>query len=110
MVIPVPLRVKRPRQPTTTEIIMPRTSNLSSLAIAFVLLAAAGGNGRKPAETQAARVARGQMLVSIGGCNDCHTPMKFDAELGMPVPDMTRMLSGHPEGGPDPASTLSGHD
>ena len=36
--------------------------------------------------------------------------MKFDPELGMPVPDMTRMLSGHPQGAPDPASTLSGHD
>jgi len=89
---------------------MPRTSNLSSLAIAFVLLAAAGCNGRKPAETQAARVARGQMLVSIGGCNDCHTPMKFDPEVGMPVHDMTRLLSGHPQGGPEPASALSGHD
>src|SRR3569623_1058027 len=110
MVIPVPLRVKRPRQPTTTEIIMPRSSNLSSLASAFVLLAAAGCYGRKPAETQAARVARGQMLVSSGGGNDCHTPMKFDPEVGMPVHDMTRLLSGHPQGGPEPASALSGHD
>jgi hypothetical protein len=55
-------------------------------------------------------VERGRMLVSIGGCNDCHTPMKFDPEVGMPVPDMSRMLSGHPEGAPDPASTLAGHD
>jgi hypothetical protein len=50
------------------------------------------------------------VLVTIGGCNDCHTPMKFDPELGMPVPDMSRMLSGHPEGAPDPASKLVGHD
>jgi hypothetical protein len=28
----------------------------------------------------------------------------------MPVPDMSRMLSGHPEGAPDPASDLAGHD
>ena len=46
----------------------------------------------------------------MGGCNDCHTPMKFDPEIGMPVPDMTRMLSGHPEGAPDPTTSLSGHD
>ena len=46
----------------------------------------------------------------MGGCNDCHTPMKFDPEIGMPVPDMTRMLSGHPEGAPDPASAITGHD
>jgi hypothetical protein len=33
------------------------------------------------------QVARGRLpFVSIGGCNDCHTPMKFDPELGMPVP------------------------
>ncbi len=80
----------------------------------FVLIAAAltlGACSNRPAPpTPADRVARGRLLVSIGGCNDCHTPMKFDPELGMPVPDMTRMLSGHPAGGPDPASTLSGHD
>jgi hypothetical protein len=63
-----------------------------------------------PPTSTADRVARGRLMVSIGGCNDCHTPMKFDPELGMPVPDMTRMLSGHPTGAPDPASTLAGHD
>ena len=45
----------------------------------------------------AAQVERGKFLVSIGGCNDCHTPWKFDAELGAAAPDMSRMLSGHPE-------------
>jgi hypothetical protein len=58
----------------------------------------------------AERVARGRVLVTVGGCNDCHTPMKFDPEIGMPIPDMTRMLSGHSEGAPEPSSTLSGHD
>lgn len=47
-------------------------------------------------------VKRGQYLVRIGSCNDCHTPWVFDEELGMPRPDMTRMLSGHPADGPDP--------
>lgn len=42
----------------------------------------------------AARVARGEYLVTIGGCNDCHTPWKL-GERG-PEPDLTRMLSGHP--------------
>ena len=55
-------------------------------------------------------VALGRHLVSMGGCNDCHTPMKFDPEVGMPMPDMSRLLSGHPPGAPDPASALSGHD
>ena len=40
-------------------------------------------------------VERGQYLVTIGGCNDCHTPLKMGPKG--PEPDMTRMLSGHPE-------------
>ncbi len=74
----------------------------------------AGAGCTKPAAPAAADavtlVARGAQLVTMGGCNDCHTPMKFDPEIGMPVPDMTRMLSGHPEGAPDPVSAVTGHD
>jgi hypothetical protein len=40
-------------------------------------------------------VARGKYLVTIMGCNDCHTPLKMGPKG--PAPDMTRMLSGHPE-------------
>lgn len=51
-----------------------------------------------PAESmvqlQKARVDRGKYLVTIMGCNDCHTPLKMDAKG--PEPDMSRMLSGHP--------------
>ena len=42
-----------------------------------------------------ARIARGEYLVTIGGCNDCHTPWKLGPRG--PEPDMTRLLSGHPE-------------
>lgn len=56
------------------------------------------------------KISRGQYLVRIGSCNDCHTPWVFDEELGMPRPDMTRMLSGHPEGAPDPQGTLGPQD
>lgn len=42
-----------------------------------------------------ARVERGQYLVTVGGCNDCHTPLKMGPKG--PEPDETRMLSGHPE-------------
>lgn len=38
---------------------------------------------------------RGGYLVTVGGCNDCHTPFKMGA--AGPEPDMTQMLSGHPE-------------
>lgn len=55
-------------------------------------------------------VSRGEYLVRAGGCQDCHTPKVFDAKAGMPVPDMTRMLAGHPEGGPDPRSELHPED
>lgn len=37
---------------------------------------------------------RGKYLVTIGGCNDCHTPMTMTANG--PAPDMEHMLSGHP--------------
>jgi len=50
-------------------------------------------------------LARGKYLVTVAGCNDCHTPWKMGPNG--PEPDMTRMLSGHP---PDlalpPAPTL----
>ena len=44
---------------------------------------------------QSEKAARGAYLVKIMGCNDCHTPWKMGANG--PEPDMTRMLSGHPE-------------
>lgn len=40
-------------------------------------------------------VARGAYLVNVMVCNDCHTP--FAMGPNGPEPDMTRMLSGHPQ-------------
>jgi mono/diheme cytochrome c family protein len=40
-------------------------------------------------------VKRGTYLVTAIGCGDCHTPMKMGPKG--PEPDMTRMLSGHPQ-------------
>ena len=48
-------------------------------------------------ETQ---VQWGEHLVTIGGCNDCHTPKKM-TPTG-PVDDSTLKLSGHPEKFPAP--------
>ena len=48
-------------------------------------------------ETQ---VKWGEHLVTIGGCNDCHTPKKM-TPMG-PVDDSTLLLSGHPEKLPAP--------
>lgn len=43
-------------------------------------------------------VARGKYLVDFGGCNDCHSPKIMTAQG--PVPDTTKLLSGHPAGEP----------
>lgn len=48
-------------------------------------------------ETQ---VKWGEHLVTIAGCNDCHTPKKM-TPMG-PADDSTLMLSGHPEKLPAP--------
>lgn len=60
---------------------------------------AAGGCSDRSAQAattaDAAKIARGQYLVTVGGCNDCHTPLKMGPKG--PEPDMSRMLSGHPE-------------
>lgn len=43
----------------------------------------------------------GEHLVTILSCNDCHTPFKVGPSG--PEPDMSRMLSGHPQDLPMPA-------
>ena len=40
-------------------------------------------------------VKRGSYLVTIMGCNDCHTPLKMGPNG--PERDMDRLLSGHPD-------------
>jgi len=88
------------------------------LGIGSVLLGCSGqqGESTQQAESQPAEgspmaipaamthdqlVARGRYLVTVGGCNDCHSPKVFTAQ-GM-FPDSTRMLSGHPADSPLPA-------
>lgn len=41
------------------------------------------------------KLTRGKYLVTTSGCNDCHTPLKPGPNGA--EPDMTRMLSGHPQ-------------
>lgn len=54
-----------------------------------------GAAAAAPAGASADLVGGGRYLVTVMGCNDCHTPYKM-GKTG-PEPDMTRMLSGHPE-------------
>ncbi len=62
---------------------------VSLLSVLALTAAQAGG----PAS---AKIRRGAHLVQLMGCNDCHTPLKMGPKG--PEPDMSRMLSGHPEG------------
>ena len=39
-------------------------------------------------------IARGRYLVTVSGCNDCHSP-KIMTSMG-PIPDTTRLMSGYP--------------
>jgi mono/diheme cytochrome c family protein len=67
--------------------------------------------GKAPKRTYPAdRVRKGKTLVMFGHCNNCHTPRTYDPVLGVTAPDMTRMLSGHPEGAPDPQGRLGPED
>jgi hypothetical protein len=51
--------------------------------------------GCKPtAPPQVDPAVRGAYLATIGGCGDCHTPLKNSPQG--PVPDESLLLSGHP--------------
>ena len=74
-------------------------------AVATVAFARVSSN--RAAAPNAERVERGRYLVSIMGCNDCHTPLKMGPKG--PEPDLARFLSGHPEQmGPLPATAAQG--
>lgn len=77
---------------------------LATTAIAGALLhPAAFAEGH-----DAALIKRGALLVSIGGCTDCHTPFKMGPNG--PEKDMARGLSGHPEALKLPAPPQLGSD
>lgn len=65
----------------------------------FALLALSPASAQRSEDV----LARGEYLVTILGCDDCHTPKKMVD--GQPMPDMTLRLSGHPEGAPHPTWT-----
>jgi len=66
-------------------------------ALSFALAAALFAPGAALAQGTAAnsQVKRGEYLVTIGLCHDCHTPMVTGPDG--PGPDMKRALSGHPQ-------------
>jgi mono/diheme cytochrome c family protein len=64
------------------------------LAVLGLVLGACALQAAPPARQK--QIQHGGYLVTIAGCHDCHTPLKVSPKG--PEPDMTRMLSGHPEG------------
>jgi hypothetical protein len=65
------------------------------LAVVTVLGFTGSAVGSFGGRSQSAQVDRGAYLVKVMVCNDCHTPWTMGRNG--PEPDMTRMLSGHPE-------------
>jgi mono/diheme cytochrome c family protein len=61
-----------------------------ALGLTLVRPAEAAGAAKNP------QLERGRYLVATTGCHDCHTPFKMGPNG--PEPDLSRMLSGHPEG------------
>lgn len=66
----------------------------TALSLSALVVASIGAPKKSRAETKA-QVERGKYLVTLGGCTDCHTPMKL-GQKG-PEPDMDRYMAGHPE-------------
>ncbi len=70
----------------------------TSFLVAFALDASVSAEGiaaSRQARAPRNQVQRGEYLVTVSGCNDCHTPWKMGPHG--PEPDTTRMLSGHPQ-------------
>ena len=79
-------------------------SRIRRAVIGVVIAGAVSACSQSPAEpatemaipaTAQTPLERGEFLVTIGGCGDCHTPKVFGPNG--PEPDMTRLFSGHPE-------------
>jgi mono/diheme cytochrome c family protein len=66
---------------------------LASIAAAALVLFLAAS--QPPPIGRTSRVERGKYLVTLGGCADCHTPLKLGPRG--PEPDLSRYLAGHPE-------------
>lgn len=66
-----------------------RDIGLIRMTLAAVIALTALASALEPVLAQDAQVKRGQYLVTLGGCNDCHTPGYFFGK-----PDMARFLGG----------------
>jgi len=86
---------------------MVRSSSIAVAALVTMAVSAAA-TGATQGGKQSEQLRRGEYLATYGGCSDCHTP-KVMSPQG-PVPDPSRLLSGHPQNEtvpPVPAGALS---
>jgi mono/diheme cytochrome c family protein len=70
--------------------------------------AAAAAAPKSAPAASPAQIKRGEYLVTIASCHDCHTPMKMTPNG--PAPDFSRALSGHPPDAPEPAGSAGKTD
>lgn len=74
---------------------MTRTFTLLALSVGATQACREAGEPAPAATDRAALIARGEHLVSTGGCHDCHTPLVMGPRG--PERDRGRALSGHPD-------------
>lgn len=73
---------------------MSRKSAVATLALLVVLVCTSYFRPETAAAPdQSKLVERGRYLVTMAGCNDCHSP-KVMSQIG-PAPDESKLLSGH---------------
>jgi len=72
-----------------------RGTLVTAFSATLTLVFAGCGPASAPRQTMA---ERGKYLVTVSGCNDCHSP-KTPGPNG-PQVDTAHLLSGHPEGSP----------
>lgn len=65
------------------------------LGVTLAIASPLAGSEEPAPDAATSKLAHGKYLVTIAGCNDCHTPLKMGPDG--PERDMTRMLSGHPD-------------
>jgi len=64
------------------------------LILMLVIMSCQKADENQPV-TQNELIEKGEYLVTVAGCNDCHSPKKFTPEG--PIPDGNLLLSGHPQ-------------
>lgn len=85
-----------------------KTNHLIVISLLFAALWFTNCDRQESAETETtaadaealkrASVSRGEYLVNVMGCDDCHTPKTMTPQG--PAPDLTRRFMGHPANEP----------